>query len=435
LTSLTVPASVTVTSGSTTAPFTVSTGAVGTDQNGTLTASYNGTSQSISLTLAATTVISSLYCSPTTLGANASSSCTVTLSKPAPDGGAAIGLGSSGLTKLTIPPTVTVTAGSIAAPFTVSTGVLNTDQSGSVTATYNGTSQAVVFTLTGTSVVSSLVCDPTTLGANARSACTVTLSTAPNADGTQIKLSTSGLPSLTLPNSVTVAAGSTVAVFTAGVGALTADENGTLTASYNGSSQNVTLSLAAAMVISSLQCAPGTLTANTNGACTVTMSKKASTGGAVVTLGSNGLPGLLAPASVTVAAGSTTATFTISSGALTTSQNGTLTATYNGSSKTLSINLSAGIEISSLACNKAILGPHDTAICTVTLSATGSGALVALSSNLPSLAVPRVAFVPVGSTSVDFKISTLDVKSNVTGKLTATYNRNSLSIPVSLVSQ
>jgi hypothetical protein len=302
-------------------------------------------------------------------------------------------------------------------------------------AAYNGTSQSVNFTLTGKSVVSSLVCDPMTLGANTTTTCTVTLSTAPDTSAAQVKLSKSGLSSLVLPTSVTVSSDATSAVFNASVGTLSADQNGILTAAYNGSSQSANLSLAAALVISSLHCSPTTLTANSSSTCTVTMSKNAAAGGAQVTLGSSGLSALLVPSSVTVAAGSNTATFQISTGGLTTSQSGALTATYGSSSKTVGINLSAQTVVSSLVCTKTTLGPNDTAYCTVTLSAPVNDAAVAISSNLSNLGVPRVVYVTAGSTSAGFKISTFNVTTNATGHLTASYNRSSQSVAVSLVTQ
>jgi trimeric autotransporter adhesin len=435
LSALTVPATVMVTAGSTAGPFTVSTGAVGADQNGTLTASYNGTSQSVNMNLTAATVISSLQCNPTTLGPNASSNCTVTLSKAASGSVVSVVLSSSGLPALTVPATVTVTAGSTTGPFTVSTGAVGVDQNGTLTASYNGTSQSVNVSLAAAIVISSLQCNPTTLGPNASSNCTVTLSKAVPAGGVVVTLNSSGLPALTVPASVTVAAGA-IGLFTVSTGPLGVDQNGTVTASYNGTSQSVNVSLAAAAVISSLQCSPTTLGANTGSNCTVTLSKAAPAGSAVVGLTNTGLPGLSVPSSVTVAVGSTTAPFTVSTGSLSANQNGTLTATYNGSSQSVAFSLSATTVISSLQCSPTTIGSQSTSNCTVTLSApASSAALIVLSSSLPNVAYPRVTVVPAGSTTVAFTITTFTIASNITGPLTATYNGSTQCVTLNLKAQ
>src|SRR5436190_5640587 len=110
---------------------------------------------------------SSLQCSPTVLGANASGNCTVTLSKAAGSGGAVVSLSSTGLSGLTVPASVTVAANATTASFPISTGAITADQSGSVTASYGGALQSMNMSLVTAMVVSSLQCNPTTLGANA----------------------------------------------------------------------------------------------------------------------------------------------------------------------------------------------------------------------------------------------------------------------------
>src|SRR5205085_7985863 len=78
------------------------------DQSVTFTAPYNGTSATATINLVTAVTVSSLACNPTSLGANASSTCTVTLSKAAPTGGASVTLTDTS-SALTVPASVTMT--------------------------------------------------------------------------------------------------------------------------------------------------------------------------------------------------------------------------------------------------------------------------------------------------------------------------------------
>jgi trimeric autotransporter adhesin len=139
---------------------------------------------------------------------------------------------------------------------------------------------------------------------------------------------------------------------------------------------------------------------------------------------------------VTVAAGSITAPFTVSTGALNASQNGTLTGTYNGDSKSVALSLSAVTVISSLQCSPTTLRSSTTTTCTVTLSGPADAAIaIALSTSLPNVAIPRVTVVPAGATTGVFTITTFTIGSNITGPVTATYNGACQSVTLNLTAQ
>ncbi len=92
------------------------------------------------------TTPTALTCSPTSLGQNASSTCTVTLNQAAASGGSAVVLSRSNAT-LTVPASVTVAAGSSSATFAATTGVFSTSQSSTITATLNSVSQTASISL------------------------------------------------------------------------------------------------------------------------------------------------------------------------------------------------------------------------------------------------------------------------------------------------
>ena len=81
---LTVPASVTVGAGLTTAGFTATAAQVSTNQSAMVTASTGGVTKTVTLNLVAPVQPASLSCSPATVNAPGTSSCTVTLTAAAP---------------------------------------------------------------------------------------------------------------------------------------------------------------------------------------------------------------------------------------------------------------------------------------------------------------------------------------------------------------
>jgi uncharacterized protein (TIGR03437 family) len=138
---LTVPASVTVTTGATTANFTATAGAVTANQTATVTASLNSSSKTASLTITppAAGTISALQCAPTTVVSGGTSTCTVTLSKAATSS-TAVGL-SDNSGALTVPASVTVAANATTANFTATAGTVTANQTATVTASLGGSSK------------------------------------------------------------------------------------------------------------------------------------------------------------------------------------------------------------------------------------------------------------------------------------------------------
>ncbi len=90
------------------------------------------------------------------------------------------------------------------------------------------------------------------------------------------------------------------------------------------------------VLVSALNCTPASVTGPATAACTVTLSSAAPIGGALVTL-SDSSASVTTPASVTVAAGNTTAAFTATTSAVTTSTTATITASLGGSSSAFTL--------------------------------------------------------------------------------------------------
>jgi hypothetical protein len=124
---------------------------------GTVTVTITGTSGTLTTTTTITLTvkspppplptISSLELNPTSVvGGTQSSTGTVTLSGPAPAGGAQVQLSSSNRAA-SVPSSVTVPAGATRATFTVNTSIVLVTTSANISASYNGTTRTATLTI------------------------------------------------------------------------------------------------------------------------------------------------------------------------------------------------------------------------------------------------------------------------------------------------
>ena len=137
-----VPPNVSIGAGVTSSSFSIATSAVGASTPVDITASYSGASKTAALTVTPPPppTVSSLTLIPSTVTGGSSSIGTVTLSGPAPSGGAVVTLASSKPPVAAVPATVTVAAGKLSAGFTVSTAP-SANTSAVISASYNGTTK------------------------------------------------------------------------------------------------------------------------------------------------------------------------------------------------------------------------------------------------------------------------------------------------------
>lgn len=144
----TVPASVTVSAGTASATFTASTSSVSSSIQDTITATYGGATKTALLTVtpATTATLSSVTLNPPSVNGGTSSAGTVTLSGPAPSGGAVVSLSSSG-SAATVPASVTVGAGATSATFAVDTSAVTTATPITITASYGGATKTASLTV------------------------------------------------------------------------------------------------------------------------------------------------------------------------------------------------------------------------------------------------------------------------------------------------
>ncbi|MGB7923166.1 MAG: hypothetical protein WCF57_07975 [Pyrinomonadaceae bacterium] len=151
-----VPASINVPAGATSASFTVSTASVSATTSSTISASYNGVTRAASLTVQAAppppppptpATLSALALNPASVTGGNTSQGTVTLSAAAPSGGATVTLSSGNTAAATVPASVTVAAGSTSATFTVTSKTVTASTTTAINGTYGSVTRSATLTV------------------------------------------------------------------------------------------------------------------------------------------------------------------------------------------------------------------------------------------------------------------------------------------------
>jgi hypothetical protein len=326
-----VPATFTMPAGMAFGTFNLQLGQVTAATPVTLTESVNGTSASVSQTVQPPSLQTLWVSTPVTGGSLTGG--IIYLNGSAPAGGAVVHLTSSNPTLVPLPATVTVPAGNPTLSFNFSTNSAAVTTPVTLTVSWNGGSQTATLTVTATppQAPASLTLNPASTTAGTGSTGTVTLATPASSD-TAVALS-SGIPGIaSVPPSVVVPAGSTSATFSISTFAIPAATTVTLSASAGGVTKSADLTVlpSGAAALTSLSVNPASVPGGTSVTGTVTLNAPAPTGGALLTLTSGNGAVVTVPTGVTIPAGSSSATFTVTTTATSATTPVTLTAAYGG---------------------------------------------------------------------------------------------------------
>jgi len=289
--------------------------------------------------------LSSLTMNPASVTGGNSSTGTVTLSEPAPTGGAQVALSSSNTTVARVPASATVAAGATSATFTVTTSAVSASTAVAISATYAGAGKTASLTVQPaappTVTLGSLTLNPTNVIGGNSSTGTVTLSGPAPTGGAQVALSSSNTTAARVPASVTVAAGATSATFAVSTSAVAASTAVTISASYGGVSRTASLTVQPvpppAPTLTSLTLSPTSVVGGLQSSRgTVTLSAPAPAGGVQVTLSSsNGAASV--PGSVFIPAGASSASFTVNTSPVLSSTSATISGQYRGTTRTATL--------------------------------------------------------------------------------------------------
>ena len=403
-----VPASVTLTSGSSKTFTAAAPSAVSTITPVLLTASLgvNSRNFSLGLTPAAGTQpsVSSVVCSPSTVSGGTQTSCTVYLTSVAPSGGTLVQLSSSNANAFP-PQSVTVPAGSSSAGFSVSTAVVTSVQTSAVLATASGGPQSTTLTIqpvSGPSTLASVTCNPSTVIPGGSSTCTVWLTSGAPSGGITVAFSSSS-PQVSLPGSILIPTGGTSANVTATASTGASGGNVTILASANKVVQSTVLTVALAGAQAGLTCAPATVQTPGASSCTLRLQSAAAFDTLVLLHSSN--PSLTVPPSITIATGNVSATFTATAAAVSANTTALLTAANQNASQSLTLlaRVTTNVTATSISCSPATLTAGGTSACQIGLSGPVPGGVsIQLSSSSTQISVPPFVQPAAGSTSAPF---------------------------------
>src|SRR5882724_3058024 len=182
-----------------------------------------------------------------------------------------------------------------------------------------------------------------------------------------------------------------------------------------------------APTLSSIGLNPTSVTGGSPSTGTITLSGPTASGASVY-LSSSASAATVPVSAVTVAAGASSANFTVNTTSVTTSTVVTITGSYGGASKTASLTVAPGqavAALTSLTVNPAsVTGGAQTSTGTVMLSgpAPTAGAQVLLSSdNGAAASVPTSVTVAAGTSSATFTVSTSAVTASTPVTISASY--------------
>jgi hypothetical protein len=342
---------------------------------------------------------------------------TVSLTGPAPAGGAVVNLSSTS-GDVPVPATVSISAGNTQALVTITVGEHIAQPSATITATYAGATKTASLTA-APPLLQAVTLTPGDIMGGQTVAGTVTLSQAVQSD-TQIALSTGNAAVASVqPTSVTIPANTTSAPFTLTTQAVAADTAVAIIARHSNSLMPDAFTRQVELTVHSAGLLPLVLTpASVNGGPSgsvqgaVTVSQPAPAGGLSVALASSSQVIAGVPGSVAIPAGGTSATFTVTTQPVAVAQQVTITATLGANSVTalLAVNPPA---LASLQLNTSSILGGGTVAGTVSLTGAapaGGMSVVVTSSNtnVASVDVSPVQ-VPAGAASAGVSVSTNEV--------------------------
>lgn len=265
--------------------------------------------------------------------------------------------------------------------------------------------------------IGSVTLSPSSVLGGASAQGTVTLDTAAPAGGVQVGLSSDNSAAL-VPTSVVVAQGQTAATFNVTTTAVTAITTANISATFGSTGLSAVLTIYP--YISSLSVSPASVQGGASIQGTVSLHAAAPAGGAVISL-SSGSPLASVPATMTIPAGQTSGSFTITTSPVNTNTVVTITAGYGGASQSTTITLTPALSSLTLNPVAVLAGGSSQGVVTLGGPAPTGGAAVLLTSGNAVATVPVSVNVPANATSATFPITTTGTGVTVQVAIGASY--------------
>lgn len=223
-----VPGSINIPAGSSSAPFTVTVTSPKSVQTTTITAT-SGTTRTA--TLQTGPLLAGIRIGTVTSGTPVTATGTVTLNGPAPSSGITVQLASTDA-NVTVPATLTIPGGSSSGAFSI-TGNTGAVYPATVTATYDGVTVSASFSPKVARLIGFFVFPPYLRSGQSVTGFVFLNDVAPSG-GAVVTLVSGNTTAVPLPATVTIPAGSQYALFTVTAGTVTSRSTVALQASYGG---------------------------------------------------------------------------------------------------------------------------------------------------------------------------------------------------------
>jgi subtilisin family serine protease len=357
--------------------------------------------------LLAATTVRSVELSPSALKGGATVSCVITLGRPAPTGGLSVNLLSSHPAVIAVPPTTTIAAGETTKTLTIDTQPVSSNVAVTITASRDGFAPSAQVTVEAADLSNFTLSAPEIQGGDPLTG-TLALDGQAPTGGAVVGLS-SGSSAIVVPASVTIPHRQVQQSFTIQTREVGFMATRTITASYRGIHRVVSLTLRPRVDIATFTLLPSTVTGGLSLAASLTLTRPAPAGGAVITIRPN-TNAIKGPASITVPEGSSSADFT-----MTTVQVGdtfvrTVDALFNGRMKTAVVTLIPVVRLDRLVLNPStVQGGQSTTGNVSLVYRMPHDVVVQISTDSGRILVPPTVTIPAGQMSVSFTVNTLPV--------------------------
>ena len=426
---ISVPASVTIGAGHTSAQFNVSSVTVSVQTRSMVSASLGDATQTTWTTIWSPYIANFSLSATTVVGGSGSVTATLTLDKAAPSGGVPVTIESSASSAAIVPSMVIVPAGKTSTTFKIATvGVA-------------ATTTVRLAALAGNKVLlTSFVVNPASLSSVTLSASsayagtvlngTVTLDGTAPTGGAVINLSSSSSTAVTLSAaSITIPAGQSTGVFSVSAKPVDASTPVIISAVFGTGAKYAKFNVLPAIISTLGTSSSSAVGGLDNPKITVTLNSPAGPSGTIVSLTTNAtLAARFSPSTVTVASGKTTATTTLTTYPVTSDKAVTLTATMGTSSATTSVSVKAATLKSFSLSSSSIKGGTGSLTGTVSLTgpaATGGAKVTLTSSNPTIVPISASVIITAGSSTATFTVVPKSVTANTSVTVTASYGGTS----------
>jgi hypothetical protein len=309
----TMPATVTFNSGQTQRFFVITSKAVTSDQDVTLTATMPTVPDQTVRTrvLRVIALTATLTLDPTSiLGGSALVTGEVTLSSPAGPNGVLVNLASSNTAVATVPPTVLVASGQTKGTFSITTFGVANDTSVTISATLPSGFQATSVLGVTAPRVTSLTVNPSTVVGGDPTTATLTISGQAPAGGLVVSLTSNNGNVVSLPPTVTVPGGQTSVTFPVNTNSVAQDTLVEIKALYLNSQASATLNVIVPAFVS-LVLNPSTVKGGLVSQATITLDRAAPAEGLAIEVSSSNDALVSYTKNQVIPAGQTTLTFPI----------------------------------------------------------------------------------------------------------------------------